>query len=227
MDYAYSMDAMSVVMRVFYIYKITNILNSKSYIGKHVSNRLDDPYFGSGIAIKKAIKKYGKHNFIKDILEICSDMNNLSEREIFHIENEGTFSKGYNLTRGGDGCLGMVFSKNTKDKMSKSIKDAYKRNPKLSKAISDRGKLLTGDKNPFFGKKLSREHIEKMRVARVKAITGANNPSAVKIKCVETGVIYNTANDAAKAVGLKHSTTVLKCAKGERNKAGGHTWEIV
>lgn len=57
--------------------------------------------------------------------------------------------------------------------------------------------------------------------------TGANNPSAVVVKCKETGEIFDTCKKAAIFCGLKGATTILKCAKGTRNKAGGYTWEIV
>ena len=86
-----------------YIYVITNILNNKKYVGKHVGKPEDSPnYFGSGIAINNAIEKYGKENFTKEILEYHQNAN-LDEREKFWIEKFNTLNEGYNLTTGGDG----------------------------------------------------------------------------------------------------------------------------
>lgn len=52
-----------------YIYKITNILNGKYYVGKHSSNCIQkDGYMGSGKHLKNAIKKYGRENFNREIL---------------------------------------------------------------------------------------------------------------------------------------------------------------
>lgn len=88
------------------IYKITNKVNGKSYIGQtrytlefrwrqHIHKK-DNTYFHN------AIRKYGEDNFIKEILEEC-DVNYLNSREIFYIAKYNTFKEGYNLTIGGDG----------------------------------------------------------------------------------------------------------------------------
>jgi hypothetical protein len=64
-----------------YIYKITNVLNDKYYIGLHSTDDLDDGYFGSGKKLVKSIKRYGKENFKKEILEFLSNRSSLIERE--------------------------------------------------------------------------------------------------------------------------------------------------
>lgn len=90
-----------------YIYKITNLINNKSYIGqtkntikirmyKHYSKAKQENITG----IDAAIKKYGKENFI--IEELCQCQNqDLDELEKFYINKYDTFNKGYNLTTGG------------------------------------------------------------------------------------------------------------------------------
>jgi hypothetical protein len=84
------------------IYKITNLLSGKIYIGKDSKNNPN--YYGSGVAIKEAIKRLGKDNFRKDIIEYCTP-ENINEREIYWIEqtNCRDLSIGYNLAPGGDG----------------------------------------------------------------------------------------------------------------------------
>ena len=59
------------------VYKITNLLNDKYYIGAHKTEDLDDSYFGSGTAIKQAIDKHGKENFRKDILFIYDNSDDM------------------------------------------------------------------------------------------------------------------------------------------------------
>ena len=51
----------------YMVYKTTNLVNNKYYIGVHATNDLNDGYFGSGKNLKQAIKKYGKEHFKRDI----------------------------------------------------------------------------------------------------------------------------------------------------------------
>jgi group I intron endonuclease len=65
------------------IYKTTNLVNGKQYIGKDSKN--NPKYLGSGSYLKRAIRKYGKENFKKEILEICSTREELIEREEYWL----------------------------------------------------------------------------------------------------------------------------------------------
>lgn len=97
------------------IYKITNKVNNKSYIGQtrytiefrwrqHIHKK-DDTYF------HRAIRKYGIENFSIEVLEEC-DYSRLNEREIFYIAKYNTFKEGYNLTIGGDGNRRLLLDNN-------------------------------------------------------------------------------------------------------------------
>lgn len=97
------------------IYKITNKVNGKSYIGqtrytiefrwRQHQHKKDNTYFHN------AIHKYGIENFNIEILEEC-DIEDLNSREIFYIAKYDTFNNGYNLTIGGDGNRRLLLDNN-------------------------------------------------------------------------------------------------------------------
>jgi group I intron endonuclease len=85
------------------IYETINTINGKRYIGK---DKFNDPnYLGSGRILNKAIKKYGRENFIKVIIEHCSSEEELNERERYwiNITNAQKSQKYYNIGEGGLG----------------------------------------------------------------------------------------------------------------------------
>jgi hypothetical protein len=93
------------------IYKITNIMNNKIYIGRHKTMDLDDGYMGSGTRICAAIKKYGVDNFLKEIILQCDNYNDMILRESEMVNSEFVkCDSNYNVIPGGDGfnTTGMV-----------------------------------------------------------------------------------------------------------------------
>jgi len=83
------------------IYKTTNLVNGMFYIGQDSKNDL--LYFGSGLRLKRAIKKYSRHNFKKEILEYCDNKDSLNKSEIKWIKKLNAINKGYNIAEGGEG----------------------------------------------------------------------------------------------------------------------------
>jgi len=70
-------------MQTYYtIYKITNILNGKFYIGQHQTKDTNDLYMGSGTSIVNAVSKYGRNNFSKEILYIFESFDEMNVKEI-------------------------------------------------------------------------------------------------------------------------------------------------
>lgn len=104
-------------MRHYYVYKTINTNNEMCYIGSHYG-KLTDSYFGSGLAISRAIKKYGKSAFKKEILEIVDNKERLLEREAFWLKkfncaNNPLF---YNLTNvAGSGFMSDGKTKEERD----------------------------------------------------------------------------------------------------------------
>jgi len=73
-------------MTYYGIYKITNLLNGKMYIGQHTTSNIDDGYMGSGKIIKYALKKYGAENFRKEWLMFCEDEEELNYMERVYVD---------------------------------------------------------------------------------------------------------------------------------------------
>lgn len=126
----------------YFIYLTTNLYNGKKYIGKHYGF-IDDNYLGSGKLLQRAIKKYGKENFCREILDFSLTEEENCEKEKYYIalfnacENEMF----YNIHEGGAGG-------NTTKGWSEEERIAY------SLALS---KKYAGKNNPMYGIKRSEE----------------------------------------------------------------------
>ena len=103
------------------IYKTTNLINGKFYIGKDERNKPD--YLGSGINLQSAIKKYGEENFIKETVEVCSTREELIEREKYWIKETKSQEIGYNIADGGWG--GNTYDEETRERISQEFKGRY------------------------------------------------------------------------------------------------------
>lgn len=130
------------------IYKITNLLNNKIYIGKDTTS--DPNYHGSGLLIKRALKKYGLENFTKEIIDETYDYGELSKKEIYWIDKYNSTDRnvGYNISSGGDG--GDTFSNHPELNLIKE---------KISKNSPKKGKTY----EEAFGLKKSIEYKNKLK----------------------------------------------------------------
>ena len=68
------------------IYKTTNLINGKIYVGMHSTDNLNDGYLGSGWILKQVIKKYGKENFKREVLLVLSNRKEAIEVEALLVE---------------------------------------------------------------------------------------------------------------------------------------------
>lgn len=144
------------------IYKTTNNINGKIYIGKDSNN--NPKYIGSGSYLRLAIKKYGIENFTKEILEYCT-ASNINEREKYWIEKEKSRDKkiGYNISPGGDGYnfTNDIDMRKFKDDLSARQKEIQNR-PEMKAIIS---KTHLGRKRPpETGERISKSKLEFYKV---------------------------------------------------------------
>lgn len=158
--------------KIWYVYKHTNLLNSKSYIGitsQSVQRRWQNGYGYSlnNQLFAKAIKKYGWENFEHTILEECSSLEEANRQERYWINYYHTYigdplCNGYNMTLGGDGTTGYICSDEAKEKI-RSKATGRLHSEETKQKISE---ATTGEHNPFYGRHHSPETIEKIRQSR-------------------------------------------------------------
>lgn len=90
-----------------FIYLTTNNIDNKKYIGQknYDSQGKWKRYLGSGIHLKRAIDKYGRENFSREIIEECKTKEELDRREIYWINTYNAVKDDnfYNIAHGGDG----------------------------------------------------------------------------------------------------------------------------
>lgn len=161
-----------------YIYKITNLINGKIYIGKHSTNKSGDSYMGSGRLLGKAKSKYGKDAFKKEIIAFTDNEDNLDFLERFYIKKYKSrdLTVGYNLTDGGEGMLGYKHSNETKLKMKHHHYDCSgKNNPMYGRHHTSDAKLKNkiahlGKPSPLKGTHLDEEHKQKLKEGQQKYI---------------------------------------------------------
>lgn len=131
-----------------FIYKITNNVNGKVYIGQTRQEVKERFYrhcsrvgstFELNMAIHKAIRKYGKQNFT---LEVIEETENLDERERYWIEFYDSYKTGYNSTLGGQNGF-----KPFKEEHAKEVIEGYKK----GKSLREIGKLFNLDKQTVKG----------------------------------------------------------------------------
>lgn len=218
-----------------YIYKTTNLVTGKIYIGKRVYRKKDDNwYLGSGIYLKRAIVKYGRYNFKKEIIEWCKSLNNLSLRERFWIKfyNSTNIKIGYNLSFGGDGGnVGEEAYKKISDKLKgRKISDKHR------KILSERFKGVPKSKlhiekirQKLLGRKRPKEVVEKMAESiKQKYNLGWNSPVQIEVHQYnkETGEYiqsYKSATEAGRILNIDRKGITNNCI-GKSKTSAGFIW---
>ncbi len=143
------------------IYVITNKINGKQYVGQTVQ-RLENRWkfhlskASRCLALRAAIEKYGKENFIIECMDFANSLEELNKKEIEWIDRLDSLApSGYNLKTGGNAP---TYSEESRKKMSESRKKYKQSDESIKKGALSR----TGPGNPNFGKKFSDEHRKKL-----------------------------------------------------------------
>lgn len=141
----------------YLIYKITNNINNKIYIGKHQTENKDDDYMGSGTILKKAIEKYGLDKFTKEILFECNSLEEMNQKEAEIVDEEFIARLDtYNIKLGGQG--GWDYCNNNSEMQSLKAKNnwnKYGKNHPVIFGIKNFWKSLTDEEYIEYIEKIS------------------------------------------------------------------------
>lgn len=224
-----------------YIYKITNKINSKIYIGQttqklhtrwgqHKSDAVTRRYHS---VLHRAINKYGVENFEIEIIIQCSTLDELNTQEIHYIKLGNTLvPNGYNVAIGGKN------NKHTPE-ILKKMSDAQKgeKSHQFGKPRSKETKekiaaAQRGNKNHKFGKVVTKVQRHKHSIALIgrpktqEHKTNIGLANRKRVMCNETHKIYESISEAAKDIAVS-PTRISTVLSGVRKHTKGFTFSLI
>lgn len=234
-------------MNEYYIYMTTNNINGKQYIGQH-KGKPNDTYLGSGIALTKAIQKYGKENFSKEILCYCQTREEANEKEKLYISlfNAVDDDHFYNIAEGGQGD-GWKAWKKYAEAHPEEAQNLYHQNgirlrawcknhpqefqekvvaPMLAGAAQWRATHLKEVQQNMVKVneakiRWQQEHPEEYQKQIDQWRKAGSEANSQRILCVTTGEIFPSQSEAARVYNIPQGN-ISKCLRGERKSAGKH-----
>lgn len=173
----------------YYLYKTTCLTTNRVYIGVHATDNLNDGYLGSGKILKRAITKYGKDNFSKEIIKFFNSATEMFAAEAEAVNEDFVNSDiSMNLVVGGSGGFKVQDIDSWKVKLSESSKARISKTPfagkqhsadaknKISNAHKGRTPWNLGKPGTFTNKTHSEESKKKISNSRKGLTAGENNP---------------------------------------------------
>lgn len=234
-----------------YIYLTENLINYKCYIGKHKSSEFDIKYKGSGTVLGLAFKKYGFENFVCNIIQTAETEEELNKLEYYWIEkcNAVQDDMFYNLKPGGTGGSIPHFICITNEINSKYLHPntdltfylekgwrlgkPHQSQELIEKRIcGNRGKKRSKETCKNISKALTGKkygplsETRKAYLSSIRKFNKYNSSKSRKIKCINTGEVFDSLGDAARKYNVSTSN-LSACCRGKRKIVGGMKWEFV
>lgn len=171
---------------IYYIYKIVNKINQNYYYGRRAfpgENIHNDRYFGSGMRLKAAIKKYGKSNFTKEIVSVHETEKDLvlAEQRLV-TEDVVNDPNCYNLALGGYGGY-TYYSERVFNHTPEAKEKISKANKGRPRPDARETFLKLGINKWWAGKTRSDEDRAAKSIAAKKAISSGKHPARLMATC--------------------------------------------
>ena len=232
-----------------YTYMVTNNINGKVYVGSHSwdGEGLDPNYYGSGTAITRAVKKYGKENFQVEVLYYYDTIEECraDEERILTEYNVRDCPHSYNIKNGAIGWTsedmtgekhpnyGKHLSAEHRQKLSQAKKGEnnpnYGKHPTLSEEHRNKiSQALRGENNPMYGRTgekhpmYGRTHTENTR-NKIAIAKGGKPFVAIKDGKIK---IFTSQHECSRVLGVSPGN-VSKCLKGKIKQTGGYTFKYI
>lgn len=206
-------------------YFVINLVTRKGYFGVHSTNDIEDDYLGSGVLITRAVRKYGKENFIKTIVSVYSTKEEAYAEEVRVVTKEYVRYEGsYNLNPGGKGGLllegerletfremarGRRHTQETKD-LLREIKSTFRHTEDAKSRISESlmGRAVTED---------TREKIGLANSGEKNGMYGKLPSNSKKVLHIPTGIEYPSIAHACRELNLKYFTEYRRLNRGNKS----------
>lgn len=211
-----------------YIYKITNLINGKLYIGQTITSierRFSKHCGNENQIVSKAIHKYGVENFKVEEIDRAETREELNEKEIYWIKYYNSLvPNGYNVAGGGN--KNIIVHELTRKKLSECHKG--EKAPWYGKHLTEETKHKLSESHKgkckyWSGKTRGIETVKKMSENRKGKTIGATHVQSVKVLCVETNTIYDSIGEASRLSKVSR-TGIINNLKGRSKSADGRHW---
>lgn len=216
------------------IYKITNMVNGKCYIGQTV-NGLKKRYKVKGNGIERiynyhikckkngiyhnayllnSIEKYGFNAFeVIEIFDVAFSKEELDIKEKHYIQFFDSRKNGYNCTDGGYGAAGRIYSDEERKKRSESLKGRQLERDVKDNISEGLKEFYSKNTHPMYGRHHSEKSKRKMSEARKDKYISKNSPRAKSVICLTTMTFFYSAKDASDYYKTSRGN-ITQCCRG-------------
>ena len=217
---------MNSINKPYLIYKITNNINGKVYIGE-TCNSLHRRFYehkhksSNCVKLKKAFKKYGCNNFSIEEIDYAKNIEEAYKKESYWIKKYNSIKNGYNILS-GKYCTAISSPKKVYCVETREIFDTATLCSKvLNTTVSQISGCCCGRRTTVKGKHFC--YLDENGNPKLNTIKW-RNPNKKKVLCVETGEIFESVKKASEWI-KRSDMSIFQCFKGVSKKAGGYHWK--